>query len=103
MVWIVSMKLFDQKNPQLFFLKKKKKSYSILIKCIILGNFKILYVTPERLAKSKRFMTSLQKCYLAKRLSLIAIDEGMSFGTCSHDVPECLPFFCSSLHQSVWK
>lgn len=38
--------------------------------------FKILYVTPERMAKSKRFMNALQKCYLAKRLHLVAVDEG---------------------------
>lgn len=42
----------------------------------LLGSFKLLYVTPERLAKSKRFMNALQKCYTAKRLHLIAIDEG---------------------------
>lgn len=36
----------------------------------------MLYVTPERLAKSKRFMNALQKCYLANKLHLIAIDEG---------------------------
>lgn len=39
------------------------------------GPFKLLYVTPERLAKSKRFMTALQKCYLSKKLNFIAIDE----------------------------
>lgn len=37
---------------------------------------KLLYVTPERLAKSKRLMSSLQKCYQFKKLDLIAIDEG---------------------------
>lgn len=42
----------------------------------ISGSFKLLYVTPERLAKSKRFMNALQKCYLAKALDLIAVDEG---------------------------
>lgn len=41
------------------------------------GPFKILYVTPERLAKSKRFMNALQKCYMNKQLNLIAVDEGI--------------------------
>lgn len=35
----------------------------------------LLYVTPERLAKSKLFMTKLQKCWELKKLKLIAIDE----------------------------
>lgn len=37
---------------------------------------KLLYVTPERLSKSKRLMSSLQKCYQFKKLDLIAVDEG---------------------------
>lgn len=36
---------------------------------------RLLYVTPERLAKSKRFMARLEKANAAGRLSLIAIDE----------------------------
>lgn len=30
------------------------------------------------MAKSKQFMNALQKCYLAKKLHMIAIDEGNS-------------------------
>lgn len=49
------------------------------------GPFRILYVTPERLAKSKRFMNALQKCYLAKKLHLIAIDEVHCCSQWGHD------------------
>lgn len=38
------------------------------------GHVKILYVTPEKIAKSKRFMSKLEKCNHAGMLSLIAID-----------------------------
>ncbi|XP_053684991.1 ATP-dependent DNA helicase Q1-like [Sabethes cyaneus] len=36
---------------------------------------RLLYITPERIAKSNRFMLALQKCYNIKKLALIAIDE----------------------------
>lgn len=39
------------------------------------SSFKLLYVTPEKLAKSKMFMTKLQKMYEGGRFSLLAIDE----------------------------
>jgi hypothetical protein len=38
------------------------------------GELKILYVTPEKISKSKRFMSKLEKCHHAGRLSLVAID-----------------------------
>lgn len=38
------------------------------------GDLKILYVTPEKVAKSKRFVSKLEKCNHGGRLSLIAID-----------------------------
>lgn len=38
------------------------------------GELKLLYVTPEKIAKSKRFMSKLEKCNHAGRLSIIAID-----------------------------
>lgn len=40
------------------------------------GELKILYVTPEKISKSKRFMSKLEKCHHAGRLTLISIDVG---------------------------
>lgn len=45
----------------------------------------MLYVTPERLAKSKRFMAALQKSYFAGKLDLIAIDEVHCCSQWGHD------------------
>ena len=41
------------------------------------GELKLLYVTPEKIAKSKRFMSKLEKCNHAGRLSVIAIDVSL--------------------------
>ncbi|PSN46523.1 ATP-dependent DNA helicase Q1 [Blattella germanica] len=49
------------------------------------GKLKLLYVTPEKLAKSKRFMTKLQKMYGMGRLALIAIDEVHCCSQWGHD------------------
>lgn len=38
------------------------------------GELRLLYVTPEKVAKSKRFLSKLEKCNHGGRLSLIAID-----------------------------
>ncbi|PKU62104.1 Mediator of RNA polymerase II transcription subunit 34 [Dendrobium catenatum] len=38
------------------------------------ADLKMLYVTPEKISKSKRFMSKLEKCHNAGRLSLISID-----------------------------
>ncbi|CAG5051766.1 unnamed protein product [Parnassius apollo] len=46
---------------------------------------KLVYVTPERLAKSKRFMANLQKCYADGRLQRIAIDEVHCCSQWGHD------------------
>ncbi|CAH2235164.1 jg16154 [Pararge aegeria aegeria] len=48
-------------------------------------NIKLLYVTPERLAKSKRFMANLQKCHADGRLQRIAIDEVHCCSQWGHD------------------
>lgn len=46
---------------------------------------KLLYVTPERFAKSKRFMSNLQKCFENGNLQRIAIDEVHCCSQWGHD------------------
>lgn len=46
---------------------------------------KLLYVTPEKLAKSKRFMNKLEACYKSGSLSRIAIDEVHCCSQWGHD------------------
>lgn len=46
---------------------------------------KLIYATPERFAKSKRFMSNLQKCYADGRLQRIAIDEVHCCSQWGHD------------------
>lgn len=49
------------------------------------STLKLLYVTPERIAKSKRFMSSLEKSHKLKQLALIVIDEVHCASQWGHD------------------
>lgn len=48
-------------------------------------SLKLLYVTPEKMAKSKRFMSMLEKAYQRKRFARLAIDEVHCCSQWGHD------------------
>lgn len=49
------------------------------------SNMNLIYITPEYMKKSKRFMSKLQKAYNMKFLKLFAIDEVHCCSTWGHD------------------
>lgn len=71
---MITSKIAKEVNKEVLDILKNKNS-----------PVKLLYVTPERFAKSKRFMSNLEKCYTDGRLQRIAIDEVHCCSQWGHD------------------
>ncbi|MBW0481303.1 hypothetical protein O181_021018 [Austropuccinia psidii MF-1] len=69
---------FDQAADQAEKKKSKAKDFDV-------ESIKLCYVTPEKIAKSKTFVSTLQKMYEAKRLARIVIDEAHCCSSLGHD------------------
>lgn len=62
-----------------------KHVYEVLRNANDYDSVKLIYVTPEQFTKNKRFLASLQKCYLLGKLNFIAIDEVHCVSQWGHD------------------
>ncbi|XP_025418873.1 ATP-dependent DNA helicase Q1-like [Sipha flava] len=74
-------------NAQMISSYSSKEETKLLFQMMIdiKSGLKLVYCTPERIAKSKTFMNKLQKAYSLRLLSRIAIDEVHCCTTWGHD------------------